>query len=146
MKVFLMSISLFALAFAMPQMGVRTATAGLCEAPSAQNLLPEDGNVVRYRALIEMSRGYISGVCVMRREGNEIKGSLVNEFGFSQLEFVCDGAGTEILSLSTLLDRRKIRKILARDLTVLLAGMAEGWDTYINEKKSIRYQFAPLEK
>lgn len=82
----------------------------------------------------------------MRNEGECIKGSLVNEFGFSMLDFVYDGEETNIVGTSTMLDRRKIRKILSRDLSSLFEGMTEGRDTYVNEKKDIKYRFTPLER
>lgn len=82
----------------------------------------------------------------MRRDGDALMGSLVNEFGFSMLDFAYDGATTDILNSSNLLDKRKIKKIIARDLTALFAAMSEGMDTYTSAKKNITYHFTPIER
>lgn len=48
----------------------------------AQASFPEkEGETVRYRAYIETRRGYVSGICLLRLEGGEVNGCLVNEFG-----------------------------------------------------------------
>ena len=48
----------------------------------AQSTFPtEDGERVKYHAYIETPRAYISGICILLKEGDLIKGSLFNEFG-----------------------------------------------------------------
>ena len=45
------------------------------------------GENVRYTAYIEMSKGYVSGICFLHLEGDTINGVLFNEFGITALEF-----------------------------------------------------------
>lgn len=114
---------------------------------SAQSLLPEnDGERRVFAAMIEMPRGYVSGVCVMQRSGDEVRASIFNEFGISALDCIYYPARdkVKIISVISLLNRWYVRRTLRHDLRSLFARMRLGETTYRNERRAVDYRFAPL--
>lgn len=112
-----------------------------------QSLLPsQDGERVELSALIELPRVYVSGVCVMRYEEGSIVGSLVNEFGFSAIDFSYDTARDKfrLISTASMLDKWYIRRVLRKDLRQLMHCLQAGTCTYRNERRGITYTFTPL--
>ena len=54
-----------------------------------KNLLPlHEGESIRYDAYIEMPQAYISGICILLHDEHVIKGSLINEFGITAIDFI----------------------------------------------------------
>lgn len=106
----------------------------------------QDGERTKYAATIEMSKGYLSGICVLLHEGNEIKGCLFNEFGISALEFTYSQAKDKVKlhSVIAMLDKWYIRKVLRKDLRALMHKLQEGKQTYTDERYNINYLFKPL--
>lgn len=114
----------------------------------AQTLLPQaDGDKVTLTAMIEMPRAYISGICIMIKDGTLIKGSLFNEFGISALDFIydTDKDKVKITAAMTFIDKWYIKRALRRDLKSLLHGLEQGQCTYTNKKRKIVYQFSMLD-
>ena len=114
----------------------------------AQNLLPQaDGDKVALNAMIEMPRAYISGICIMIKDGSLIKGSLFNEFGISALDFIfdTDKDKVKITAAMTFIDKWYIKSVLRRDMKSLLHGLEQGQCTYTNTKRKIVYQFSVLD-
>lgn len=112
-----------------------------------QSLLPaQEGERVELSAMIELPKGYVSGVCVMRRESSCIIGSVVSEFGFSAIDFSYDTARDKFRLLSTaqMLDKWYIRRTLRKDLRRLMHCLQAGTHTYRNERRGITYTFTPL--
>ena len=56
----------------------------------AQSLLPPEGGTERYAVSIEMPRGYISGISIMKNDGERMICSVFNEFGVSAMDFTYD--------------------------------------------------------
>ncbi len=109
---------------------------------TAGDLLPkEEGQSVRTDVMIDMPRGYVSGMCVMQRRGDDINACILNEFGITAIAFVYDGLKDEVrlVSLIDMLDKRRVRRTLRKDLRHLIHNMREGKDTYTNEKHNITY-------
>lgn len=113
----------------------------------SQSLLPSpSGETLRYDACIELPRGYLSGVCIMRRDSTALKGSIVNEFGISAMDFIYDERKDRVrlLSVMKMLDRWYIRRTLRKDLRRLIQAMNGGKDEYRNERRRITYRFTPM--
>lgn len=113
----------------------------------SQSLLPSpSGETLRYDASIELPRGYLSGVCIMRRDSTALKGSIVNEFGISAMDFIYDERKDRVrlLSVMKMLDRWYIRRTLRKDLRRLIQAMNGGKDEYRNERRRITYRFTPM--
>ena len=113
----------------------------------AQSLLPSpSGEAARYDAYIELPRGYLSGVCIMRCAGDTLRGSIFNEFGVSAMDFVYDRRKDRVrlLSVMKMMDRWYIRRTLRSDLRLLLRSMNVGEGEYRNERRHILYRFTPM--
>ena len=113
----------------------------------AQSLYPRNaGDKVRTSAMIEMPKGYVSGVCVMYNDGTDVKASIFNEFGISAMDFVYDPQKDKVklVSVMKMLDKWYIRKLLKKDLLKVVHNLQQGKEGYRNEKYKIDYKFSLL--
>ncbi len=119
----------------------------LCLAAHAASFPTADGERARYDAVIEMGRGYVSGVCILVADNGEVKGCLVNEFGISALDFIYNPQTKKVklVHVIKLLDKWYIRRTLRSDLAKVMQNLAEGVMTYRNEKRKIDYKFTILQ-
>lgn len=104
------------------------------------------GSKVKYNATIEMSKGYVSGVCIMANDGSVIKGSLFNEFGISAIDFTYqpDKKKVKLLSVIKILNKWYIKKVLRKDLVQVMESLSKGIYSYHNKKFKIDYNFSIL--
>lgn len=118
----------------------------------AQDMEPED-TVSRYSVQIDIRNAYISGVCIMRREPQQVTASIVNEFGVSALTYRYDRAKqkVKILSIMKKMDRWYVKRMLRKDLKVVMQQLLNGDEatedrsvTYENKKYKIKYNYTPL--
>lgn len=113
----------------------------------AQSLFPDSvGQKQKYAATIEMKKGYISGICMMANEGEVVKGCLFNEFGISAIDFSyrpTDGK-VKLLGVIKMLDKWYIKRVLRRDLALLMQNLRMGKEAYRDEKYKIDYKFTIL--
>lgn len=101
------------------------------------------GSKVKYNATIEMSKGYVSGVCIMANDGSVIKGSLFNEFGISAIDFTYqpDKKKVKLLSVIKILNKWYIKKVLRKDLVQVMENLSKGIYSYHDKKFKIDYNF-----
>lgn len=114
---------------------------------SAQKLYPsEAGQKVKCSAMIEMPKGYVSGVCMMYNDGQEVKGSIFNEFGISAIDFSYNIAKDKVKlhDVISMLNKWYIKKLLKSDLRKVLHQLQQGNGEYRNEKYKIDYKFSTL--
>lgn len=106
------------------------------------------GSKVKYNATIEMSKGYVSGVCIMANDGSVIKGSLFNEFGISAIDFTYqpDKKKVKLLSVIKILNKWYIKKVLRKDLVQVMENLSKGIYSYHDKKFKIDYNFLYLNK
>lgn len=111
-----------------------------------QGTLPEAGERQRYSVYIEMPQAYISGIGILKNDGEKIVGSLFNEFGVSSIDFVYypHRGKVKLLSVMKMLDKWYIRKLLRKDLRLLFESMSHGATTYSNDRRHITYRFTPM--
>lgn len=115
----------------------------------AQTWFPDkEGCKVKYNAVIEMKKGYMSGICIMLNDGGVVKGSLFNEFGISALDFTYqpDRKKVKLLSVMKLLDKWYIKRVLKKDLAQLMDCLRQGVGEYRDERFKINYKFTLLEE
>ena len=117
-----------------------------CPSAIAQTLLPSDGITARYIVSIDMSRGYVSGIGIMKNEGERLVCSVFNEFGVSAIDFSYDlrKHKVKLLSVMDMLDKWYIRRVLRKDLRSLIENLNRGETTYENVKRHISYRFTPM--
>ena len=132
--------------------------ASLCTS-LAQGLPTTEGESIRYTAYIEIGSQetgsgsiYVSGICVLHREGDKIHGSLFNEFGITALGFTYwpEKKKVKLHTVMKMMDKWYIRRILKKDLRQLMevlrsqetgGGRQAVWK---NERYHIVYQLTPL--
>lgn len=105
-----------------------------------------EGERVRYSAYIEMSRGYVSGVCILVNDEGIIKGCIFNEFGITALDFSYDPRRQKIhlYSVITMMDKWYIRRVLKKDLAQLMRCLQRSETSYQNVRRNISYLFTPI--
>lgn len=114
-----------------------------------QSFFPEEtGMRMKYNAVIEMPKGYLSGICILLREEDEVKGCLFNEFGISALDFTYFPKKDKVKlhSVIAMMNKWYIKRILKRDLRSLFHELQTGNPVYQNRKYKIQYQFTPLQE
>lgn len=105
-----------------------------------------DGIKVRYEATIEMKKGYLSGICVLLNDAGIIKGSLFNEFGISAIDFSYDPKlrKVKLYNVIQMMNKWYIKRVLRKDLALLMENLEQGISEYRDEKYQINYQFKVL--
>lgn len=112
---------------------------------------------------ISTERADISGMLITRRDSDgNVAGSLINEFGFSALDFNYSTANRKLklISITDFLDKWYIRRVLKEDLRHCLnmllgiddkptghhhiATEEDGHMTLVNSKRKLTYRFSPL--
>lgn len=114
---------------------------------SAQQLLPVgEGERKQFSAYIEIPRGYVSGICILLRDGQQIKGSIFNEFGISAIDFSYDEQRDKVklYEVVKMLNRWYIKRVLRRDLRKLIHQMQQGKPEYTDIKHNISFKLSPL--
>jgi hypothetical protein len=112
----------------------------------AQTTFPADGESIRFTAYIEMEKGYVSGICILHRDGDTVHGSLFNEFGITALDFTyrLERKKVKLHTVMPMMNKWYIRKVLKKDLRQLMAGLQNGETTWKDERYHIEYQLTPL--
>jgi len=106
-----------------------------------------EGEQVQYEAYIQLKKGYLSGICVLQREGEEVKGCLFNEFGITALDFSysLERRNVKLHHVVRMMDRWYIRRVLRKDLAKLMEVLRQGGDSYENTRHHITYRLTPIE-
>lgn len=112
----------------------------------AQTTFPADGESIRFTAYIEMEKGYVSGICILHRDGDTVHGSLFNEFGITALDFTyrLERKKVKLHTVMPMMNKWYIRKVLKKDLRQLMIGLQNGETTWKDERYHIEYQLTPL--
>ncbi len=117
------------------------------EAQTQKQFPTQQGERAQYAAYIEMPKGYISGICVLVKDNEVIRGSIFNEFGITAMDFTYhpEKQKVKLHTVVSLMDKWYIRRVLKYDLRLLLAGLQKGDTTYTNTKRHITYQLTPID-
>ena len=113
----------------------------------AQTLPSNEGERARYGVQIDVKKAYISGICGMLFDEGKLKASVVNEFGFSAMDFEYDPQKdkVKIINIVKKLDHWYIKRVLKRDLRILIHNLRQGIYKHENTKYEITYNFQPLQ-
>ena len=117
-----------------------------CQLAKAQTLPSSEGERARYSVQIDVKKAYISGICGMLFDEGKLKASVVNEFGFSAMDFEYDTQKdkVKIINIVKKLDHWYIKRVLKRDLRILIHNLRQGIYKHENTKYEITYNFQPL--
>lgn len=113
----------------------------------AQTLPSNEGERARYGVQIDVKKAYISGICGMLFENGKLKASVVNEFGLSAMDFEYNPQKDKVKIINVIkkLDHWYIKRVLKRDLRILIHNLRQGINKYENTKYEITYTFQPLQ-
>lgn len=116
----------------------------------------------RYVVSMDMPKASLTGIMVVSSDSEFIKGSVVNEFGVSAMDFVYDRARDKmkLRHVVSFLDKWYIRMMLRRDMRFCLYTLYDikpGRHSYVverngdevritNSRRGISYTFAPMEQ
>ena len=80
-------------------------------------------------------------------EDGKLKASVVNEFGLSAMDFEYNPQKDKVKIINVIkkLDHWYIKRILKRDLRILIHNLRQGINKYENTKYDITYIFQPLQ-
>ena len=80
-------------------------------------------------------------------EDGKLKASVVNEFGFSAMDFEYDPQKDKvrIINIVKKLDHWYIKRVLKRDLRILIHNLRQGVYNHENTKYEKTYNFQPLQ-
>jgi len=73
----------------------------------------------RYRVTLKTPDNSITGICVLKKSGEEWRGTLINEMGAKAFNFIVTDEKCELLDVITMMDKWYIKKTVAADLYYL---------------------------
>lgn len=73
-----------------------------------------------YRVLLKTPKNNITGICILKKNGDEWRGTLMNEMGAKAFDFIVTDKKCELLSVISMMDKWYIKKTVAADLYYLL--------------------------
>ncbi|MDR1103368.1 MAG: hypothetical protein LBL42_06380 [Tannerella sp.] len=103
---------------------VSTAQRGGTNPPDADariwtEALRSDDRKNSYQATIRFRDRQLTGICLLKKAGDEWRGSLVNEFGARAFDFTVSPRKCKLQNVVSLMDKWYIRKTVASDLYCL---------------------------
>ena len=76
----------------------------------------------KYMFGIEMDKGFVSGIMIMQETDNEVKGSMINEFGVSALDFVYSkkNDSLKLMHVISFLNKWYVKQVLKKDIRLCI--------------------------
>ena len=114
-----------------------------------------------YNLLMQIRGQELTSICIMDfTDGQDIVGTVVNEFGVKAFDFTFDGSKAKICNVVGPLNKWYIKKILRADFSFILSNIRQGSDVskkkrkltfspdgeirFTNDRYNIHYTFTPL--
>ena len=90
-------------------------------------LLPLNGRQ-QYSMTITARKAEITGICIIKTDGEGSRGAIVNEFGIHALDFMvsADRRKVKLLNVIAMMDRWYVRRVVKKDLRMLFNATADG--------------------
>ncbi|MDR1380896.1 MAG: hypothetical protein LBJ47_05385 [Tannerella sp.] len=104
----------------------RSATAEASEAPVWTENLRSGSVKNSYRVTLQTPENRITGLCILKKSGEEWRGTLVNEMGAKAFDFVVKGDRCELLNVLPAMDKWYVKKTVAADLYFLFSVDSPG--------------------
>jgi hypothetical protein len=89
-----------------------------------------DTSKTTLRVEIQAKDNSFSGLCILKRFDNEMKGSVINEFGVKAFDFVVNDETCRLLDVNQMLDKKYIKKAVEEDLYFLFEADNENVPAY----------------
>jgi len=90
-------------------------------------LLPLNGRQ-QYSMTITARKAEITGICIIKTDGEGSRGAIVNEFGIHALDFVvsADRKKVKLLNVIPAMNRWYVKKVVRKDLKILFLSTQAG--------------------
>lgn len=114
---------------------------------SSTMLLPlKAGDKSKLTAFVKVKKIYISGICFFVHDGEEIKGSIFNEFGVSAIDFGynIEKDKVKIYHLFDPFNKWFIRWMMRKNLRALMHELQEGKTTFVDNRHHFEYIFKSI--
>lgn len=72
-----------------------------------------------YRVILKTPKNSITGLCMLKKNGNEWRGTLMNEMGAKAFDFIITDEKCKLLNVISMMDKWYIKKTVAADLYYL---------------------------
>ncbi len=72
-----------------------------------------------YRVVLKTPGNSITGICILKKNGDEWRGTLINEMGAKAFDFIITDEKCELLNVISMMDKWYIKKTVAADLYFL---------------------------
>ena len=100
----------------------RTATAKQSDFVVWTTDLRSDYQKNSYSIVLKTSDKSISGLCILKKNGEEWRGTLINEIGAKAFDFIVTDKKCELLNVISMMDKWYIKKTVAADLHFLFSA------------------------
>lgn len=136
-----------------------TEPAPALTAPDSTATSPD--SIRRYSVTIDTPKAHVSGIMILREDGHNVTGSMINEFGVSAMDFIFSktSGGITLVNVARFLDKWYIRKTLEADIAYcmhVLYGLdprprkhisvtpGQTTTTVTNRRRNLIYSFTPF--
>jgi hypothetical protein len=69
-----------------------------------------------YRVVLKTPDSRITGICILKKNGDEWRGTLINEMGAKAFDFIVTDEKCELLNVISMMDKWYVKKTVAADL------------------------------
>ena len=97
----------------------RNTTAVASEAIVWKSGFRSDTEKNSFRAILKTSGSSITGLCITKKNGDEWRGTFINEMGAKAFDFIITDDKCELLNVISMMDKWYIKKTVAADLYYL---------------------------
>jgi hypothetical protein len=98
-----------------------------------------DMEKVTLRMDIQIRKQHFSGLCILKKTDNKLKGTVINEFGAKAFDFTVDGIECKLLNINSMLDKKPVRKTIEDDLYFLFEADNNTASFYTEEERFEQY-------
>jgi hypothetical protein len=116
---FFIPIALFTECISVAPAVKRTATAQRSDARVWTDNFRSDSLKNSYRMTLKTAENRITGLCILKKTGDEWRGTVINEMGAKAFDFILTDDKCVLLNVISMMDKWYIRKTVAADLCYL---------------------------
>lgn len=103
-----------------------------------------DSSAVRLKTVISLENAQLSGITIVKLNGNTVKGVFINEFGLTAFEFVVCNGNCKIRNLIGQLDKWYIKRTLSDDYAFIFTTLYHNAknDAVVKEYSKQEYNYS----
>jgi hypothetical protein len=114
-----LTVALFAGCSSAQTMVKRGASATSSDAVVWTSNIRSESEKNSYRVVLNTPKNTITGICILKKTGDEWRGTLINEMGAKAFDFIVTGERCELVNVISMMDKGYVKKVVAADLFFL---------------------------